>query len=204
MPTSSTVTALWIPPAFSKAQGKLRSPAPRADLRRIKMAPREPSLGSAPIRRGDLGETAASRLMLSLSRSSMLRPAGHWRDRSRAPSGQGYREGEREEAAGAVLSCSTGTRQQNLALRDWSAKLQWLGWMENLHEARCKTLLWFRSIGWKASQTQTHVHRICWGNCQGCKRHLGCCGMLINTGWRIWLKRRKTRSCEVSSPLNWV
>lgn len=89
MLTSSTVTALWIPPALSKAQGKLRSPAPREDLRRMKMAPREPSLAPGPKRSGDLGETAASRLMLSLASSSMLRPAGHWRDGSRVPSGQG-------------------------------------------------------------------------------------------------------------------
>lgn len=85
------------------------------------MAPREPSLGSFPIRSGDFGETAASRLMLSLASSSMLKPAGHWRDKGREPNGQGYREegrGGLEEAAGADLSCSAGTREQNLAVQN--------------------------------------------------------------------------------------
>lgn len=41
----------------------------------------------------------------------------HWWDSSRALGGQGYREGGLEEAAGAVLSCSTETREQNLAVR---------------------------------------------------------------------------------------
>lgn len=68
---------MWIPPAFAKAQGKLRSPAPRADFRRMKMAPREPSLGPVLMHSGDLGEAVASRLMLSLASSSILRPAGH-------------------------------------------------------------------------------------------------------------------------------
>lgn len=41
----------------------------------------------------------------------------HWWDSSKALGGQGYREGGLEEAAGAVLSCSTETREQNLAVR---------------------------------------------------------------------------------------
>lgn len=77
MPTSSTVTALRIPPALSKAQGKLRSPAPRADFSMMKMAPMEPSRGSAVTSSGGLAEAEASRLMLSLANSSMLQPAGH-------------------------------------------------------------------------------------------------------------------------------
>lgn len=77
MPTSSTVTALRIPPALSKAQGKLRSPAPRADFSIMKMAPMEPSRGSAVISSGGLAEAEASRLMLSLANSSMLQPAEH-------------------------------------------------------------------------------------------------------------------------------
>lgn len=68
------MTALWIPPALSKAQGKLRSPAPRADLSMMKMAPTEPSRG--PTSRGGLAEAEARRLMLSLANSSMLRPPG--------------------------------------------------------------------------------------------------------------------------------
>lgn len=77
MPTSSTVTALRIPPALWKAQGKLRSPAPRADFSIMKMAPMEPSRGSAVISSGGLAEAEASRLMLSLANSSMLQPAEH-------------------------------------------------------------------------------------------------------------------------------
>lgn len=78
------------------------------------MAPREPSRGPEPSRSGDLGETAASRLMLSLASSSMLKPAGHWRDRDRVPSGQGSSEkgGGPEEAAGGgvkLLNRNTGT-----------------------------------------------------------------------------------------------
>lgn len=76
MPTSSTVTALRTPPALSKAQGKLRSPAPRADFSMMKMAPMEPSRGPAVTSSGGLAEAEASRLMLSLANSSMLQPAG--------------------------------------------------------------------------------------------------------------------------------
>lgn len=80
MPTSSTVTALRMPPALSKAQGKLRSPAPRADFSMMKMAPMEPSRGPAATSSGGLAEAEASRLMLSRANSSMLHPkltAGH-------------------------------------------------------------------------------------------------------------------------------
>lgn len=69
-----------MPPALSKAQGKLRSPAPRADFSMMKMAPMEPSRGPATSS-GGLAEAEANRLMLSLANSSMLQPAGHtdWR-----------------------------------------------------------------------------------------------------------------------------
>lgn len=76
-PTSSTVTALRIPPALSKAQGKLSSPAPRADFNMMKMAPMDPSLGSAVASSGGLVMAEASRLMLSLANSSILPPVGH-------------------------------------------------------------------------------------------------------------------------------
>lgn len=76
VPTSSTVTALRTPPALSKAHGKLRSPAPRADFSMMKMAPMEPSRGPAATSARGLAEAEASRLMLSLANSSMLRPAG--------------------------------------------------------------------------------------------------------------------------------
>lgn len=79
MPTSSTVTALRMPPALSKAQGKLRRPAPRADFSMMKMAPMEPSRGPAVTSSGGLAEAEASRLMLSLANSSMLQPAGNSR-----------------------------------------------------------------------------------------------------------------------------
>jgi len=93
VPTSSTVTALRTPPALSKAQGKFRSPAPRADFSMMNTAPTEPSRGPADTSSGGLAdEDEASRLMLSLANSSMLRPAGssrwdqltHTRARSRA------------------------------------------------------------------------------------------------------------------------
>lgn len=77
MPTSSTVNALRMPPALSKAQGKLRRPAPRADLSMMKMAPSDPSRGPAVTSSGGLAEAEASRLMLSLANSSMLGPAVH-------------------------------------------------------------------------------------------------------------------------------
>lgn len=99
--------ALWIPPALAKAQGKLRSPAPRADFRRMKMAPKEPSLGPALRHSDDLGEADASKLMLSLASSSMLRTL--WRDRSKALSGQGYREGGPEGGRLKLLNRNTGT-----------------------------------------------------------------------------------------------
>lgn len=76
MPTISTVTALRMPPALSKAQAKLRSPAPRADFSMMKMAPTEPSRGPSVTSSGGLAEAEASRLMLSLANSSMLLPAG--------------------------------------------------------------------------------------------------------------------------------
>jgi len=77
MPTSSTATALRMPPALSKAQGKLSSPAPRADFSMMKMAPMEPSRGWVATSSRGLFEAEASRLMLSLANSSMLRPAGN-------------------------------------------------------------------------------------------------------------------------------
>lgn len=77
MPTSSTVNALRMPPALSKAQGKLRRPAPRADFSMMKMAPSDPSRGPAVTSSGGLAEAEASRLMLSLANSSMLGPAVH-------------------------------------------------------------------------------------------------------------------------------
>lgn len=85
------------------------------------MAPKEPSLGPALRHSGDLGEADASKLMLSLASSSMLRTL--WWDRSKALSGQGYREGGPRGGGRGGLSCSTETREQNLAVRDWSAKL---------------------------------------------------------------------------------
>lgn len=79
MPTSSTVTALRTPPALPNAQGKLRSPAPRADFSMMKMAPMEPRRGpavaAAAASSGGLVEAEVSRLMLSLANSSMLKPA---------------------------------------------------------------------------------------------------------------------------------
>lgn len=65
--TISTATAERIPPAFSKAHGKLRSPAPSADLSMMKIAPKDPSLGPSVSSVG-----LASKLMLSLANSSML------------------------------------------------------------------------------------------------------------------------------------
>lgn len=98
---------MWIPPALAKAQGKLRSPAPRADFRRMKMAPEEPSLGPALRHSEDLGEADASKLMLSLASSSMLRTL--WWDRSKALSarvtGRGVQEGGRLK----LLNRNTGT-----------------------------------------------------------------------------------------------
>lgn len=64
--TSSTRTAGAIPPALLKAQGKLSSPAPRADFSIIKTAPAEDRLGAPDSRAG-----LASKLMLSLANSSM-------------------------------------------------------------------------------------------------------------------------------------
>ncbi|TNN64190.1 hypothetical protein EYF80_025558 [Liparis tanakae] len=93
MSGTSTATALRTPPALSKAQGKFRSPAPSADFSMMKTAPTEPSRGPADTSSGGLAdEVEASRLMLSLANSSMLRPAGssrweqltHTRARSRA------------------------------------------------------------------------------------------------------------------------
>lgn len=71
------MTALWTPPALWKAQGKLRSPAPKADLSMMKTAPTEPRRGPAVTPSGGLAEAEASRLMLSLANSSMRQPAGN-------------------------------------------------------------------------------------------------------------------------------
>lgn len=68
--TISTQVALLTPPAFSKAQGKLRSPAPSADFSMMKTAPKEPRRGASVPRAG-----LYSRLMLrmlSRASSSML------------------------------------------------------------------------------------------------------------------------------------
>lgn len=64
--TSSTRTAGVIPPALLNAQGKLRSPAPKADFSRIKTAPAEERLGLSDSKVG-----LASKLILSLANSSM-------------------------------------------------------------------------------------------------------------------------------------
>lgn len=80
------MTALWTPPALSKAQGKLRSPAPRADFSMMKMAPMEPSRGPAVTSSGGLAEAEASRLMLSLANSSMR----HRRETHDGTHGTGY------------------------------------------------------------------------------------------------------------------
>lgn len=65
--TSSTLTAVVTPPAFWKAQGKLSSPAPRADFSMMNTAPNEPSRGGSA-----WDADRASRLMLSRASSSML------------------------------------------------------------------------------------------------------------------------------------
>lgn len=110
MPTSSTVTALRIPPALSKAQGKLRSPAPRADFSIMKMAPMEPRRGSAVISSGGLAEAEASRLMLSLANSSMLQPAEHT-DAAAVLRGQGE-EGGGVDPDGGLLLLPSGTARK--------------------------------------------------------------------------------------------
>lgn len=69
--TISTMTALLTPPAFSKAQGKLRSPAPSADFSMMKTAPNEPRRGAASVPRAGLYSRLMLR-MLSRASSSML------------------------------------------------------------------------------------------------------------------------------------
>lgn len=64
--TSSTLMAVVTPPAFWKAQGKLSSPAPSADLSMMNTAPNEPSLGGC-----EWDADRANRLMLSRASSSM-------------------------------------------------------------------------------------------------------------------------------------
>lgn len=64
--TSSTLMAVVTPPAFWKAQGKLSSPAPSADLSMMNTAPNEPSLGGS-----EWDADRANRLMLSRASSSM-------------------------------------------------------------------------------------------------------------------------------------
>lgn len=71
------------------------------------MAPKEPSLGPALRHSGDLGEADASKLMLSLASSSMLRTL--WWDRSKALSRQGSREGGPEGGRLKLLNRNTGT-----------------------------------------------------------------------------------------------
>lgn len=83
------------------------------------MAPKEPSLGPALRHSEDLGAADASRLMLSLASSSMLRTL--WWDRSKALSGQGYREGGPGGGGRLkLLNRNTGTE---FSCRDGSAKL---------------------------------------------------------------------------------
>ena len=65
--TSSTLTAVVTPPAFSKAQGKLSSPAPSADFNIMNTAPKEPSRGGSA-----WDADRANRLMLSRASSSMM------------------------------------------------------------------------------------------------------------------------------------
>lgn len=62
--------ALFTPPAFSKAQGKLRSPAPSADFSIMNTAPKDPSRGAGEPRLG-LCNILMLR-MLSRASSSML------------------------------------------------------------------------------------------------------------------------------------
>lgn len=68
--TISTLMALLTPPAFSKAQGKLRSPAPSADLSMMKTAPKEPRRGASVPRAGLYSKLMLR--MLSRASSSML------------------------------------------------------------------------------------------------------------------------------------
>ena len=65
--TISTLTAVFIPPAFSKAHGKLSSPAPRADFSMMKIAPKEPRRGGS-----ECDADLAIRQILSRASSSIF------------------------------------------------------------------------------------------------------------------------------------